>query len=138
MIIEFYLVNIGFRIYEALDQILYRWHEVDLVEKLLHHWLTIVLLLSSYTTNFFDIGSPVLALHDFSDIFVGLSRFGIELMGSIGQMTLGLTFLATWIWFRIYFFGLFVLPAFYESAFATANPLVIKTFWPIFSYLCGL
>lgn len=138
LVVNFYLANIGFRVYDTVDYFIYRFYDIDSSEKLVHHFLTLVLVLGSYSINYFPIGCVVLVLHDFSDFFIGMARSGMELSGSIMTLVFYFFFLSSWIWFRIYFFAFIVLPAFYSEAFKSGNEFVLKGFWPIFSFLCGL
>jgi hypothetical protein len=53
------------------------WTEVsrsDAAEMILHHLITIVLILASYLTNFTRIGTSILLTHDFADIFLEIGK----------------------------------------------------------------
>ena len=53
------------------------WTEVvrsDALEMILHHIITIILIVTSYLTNFTRIGCSILVLHDFGDIFLEVAK----------------------------------------------------------------
>ena len=67
MVRVYYLVELGAYLHQIM------WTDVsrsDSTEMLVHHFVTIFLMLFSYLTNFTRIGTTVLALHDISDVFL--------------------------------------------------------------------
>lgn len=67
----YYEVEVGAYLHQLL------WTEVsrsDAFEMILHHFVTLALLLGSYMTNFTRIGSYILLLHDAADIFLELGK----------------------------------------------------------------
>ena len=46
----------------------------DAFEMILHHLVTISLILLSYLTRFSRIGSSILLVHDFADIFLEIGK----------------------------------------------------------------
>eukprot|EP01038_Epipyxis_sp_PR26KG_P005921 gene5921-8166_t len=63
----YYQIELGCYIHQLM------WTEVarsDAAEMILHHFITIILIVLSYLTNFMRIGSSILVIHDFADIFL--------------------------------------------------------------------
>jgi len=63
----YYLIELGCYIHQLM------WTEVtrsDALEMILHHIITIALIVLSYLTRFSRIGSSILLVHDFADIFL--------------------------------------------------------------------
>ena len=57
--------------------IIFRWTEVtrsDALEMIVHHLVTIALILLSYLTRFSRIGASILLVHDFADIFLEMGK----------------------------------------------------------------
>lgn len=53
------------------------WTEVsrsDAVEMIVHHLITITLILASFLTNFTRIGTSILLVHDFADVFLEFGK----------------------------------------------------------------
>lgn len=71
MVRVYYIVELGAYFHQIM------WTDVsrsDSLEMLVHHFVTIFLMLFSYLTNFTRIGTTVLALHDVSDVFLELGK----------------------------------------------------------------
>jgi len=83
--------------------ILFHRDRRDFSEMFLHHIVTIVLILFSYTVNFLPVGSVIMLIMDFSDIFVAVFKMAVDVQDTIQNFFFFLM-LATWIYFRMYFF----------------------------------
>jgi len=71
MLLFYYHIQLGCYIHQLL------WTEVsrsDAVEMIIHHFVTISLLIISFLTNFVRVGSVILLLHDLSDIFLEVAK----------------------------------------------------------------
>lgn len=67
----YYQIQIGSYLHQLL------WTEVsrsDAIEMIIHHIVTLALLLISYWTNFTRIGTSILLLHDTSDVFLETAK----------------------------------------------------------------
>lgn len=67
----YYQVELGCYIHQL------HWTEVnrsDAVEMIVHHVITIILILFSYLNNFTRVGTSILLCHDFADIFLEIGK----------------------------------------------------------------
>ena len=69
----FFLASLGFHIMNIIEQLSSTVKRSDYYEMLLHHCLTVALIVGSYLINLVEIGVLVIYIHDFTDIF---SNFG--------------------------------------------------------------
>ncbi|XP_037673973.1 ceramide synthase 1 [Choloepus didactylus] len=92
----------------------------DSVVMLLHHVVTLVLLVSSYACRYHNVGVLVLFLHDISDVLLEFTKLNIyfKLRGGSYHRLHGLaaamgcvSFSISWFWFRLYWFPLKALYA---------------------------
>jgi hypothetical protein len=70
-ILFYYHVELGCYIHQLM------WTEVtrsDAGEMIMHHVVTILLLVTSYLTNFFRVGCTILWLHDLADVFLETAK----------------------------------------------------------------
>lgn len=71
IVLLYYQVELGCYIHQLM------WTEVsrsDALEMIIHHIVTIALLVFSYVTNFTRIGSSILLIHDIPDIFLEFGK----------------------------------------------------------------
>ena len=104
---EFYMVQLGVHLYNALDHIFLRYKEPKFYEMLLHHWVAVFLIFLSYLSNFVAIGSMVLFTHDPGDIFLDFSRVYNDYKNAKKPIVIGifLIFVFQWIFLRLYTFS---------------------------------
>ena len=76
----------------------------------LHHFSTAGLCIGSYVTGYARIGSLVMFLHDFSDIFIDVLRLTtiIPVSGSVQIGVYVLTMLS-WLYWRLIYYPLYIL-----------------------------
>ena len=80
--------------------------QTDYINMLLHHIVTISLLLFSYFTNISHVGCVVLFLHVFSDIFVHLTRFFLQTdVHEYIKSFFGILLVVVFMYARIYVLG---------------------------------
>ncbi|XP_011220627.1 ceramide synthase 1 isoform X2 [Ailuropoda melanoleuca] len=92
----------------------------DSVVMLVHHVVTLVLIVSSYAFRYHNVGILVLFLHDVSDVQLEFTKLNVYFKSRGGShhrlhalaADLGcLSFSLSWFWFRLYWFPLKVLYA---------------------------
>ncbi|XP_008578375.1 PREDICTED: ceramide synthase 1 isoform X3 [Galeopterus variegatus] len=92
----------------------------DSVVMLIHHVVTLVLIVSSYAFRYHNVGILVFFLHDISDVLLEFTKLNIYFRSCSGShhrlhalvADLGcLSFCFSWFWFRLYWFPLKVLYA---------------------------
>ncbi|XP_005333032.2 ceramide synthase 1 [Ictidomys tridecemlineatus] len=97
----------------------------DSVVMLIHHVVTLVLIVSSYAFRYHNVGILVLFLHDISDVQLEFTKLNIYFKARGGSYhrlhavvaDLGcLSFCFSWFWFRLYWFPLKVLYATFHSS----------------------
>ncbi|XP_072834048.2 ceramide synthase 1 isoform X1 [Pogona vitticeps] len=92
----------------------------DSVVMLIHHVVTLMLIVASYIFRYHNVGILVLFLHDISDIQLEFTKLNVyfkyrggtyhrlnDIISNIGCVT----FCISWFWFRLYWFPLKVLYA---------------------------
>ena len=86
----------------------------DFLMMLLHHTCTISLITFSYLSNYTNVGCIVLFLHDFTDIFVYITRIFLNTRTKeIIKVSSGIFLLLIYIYCRIYVFGDLLVKVFY-------------------------
>ena len=103
-----YYIQISYYLNEMIDRYIYSNKIIkrkDDKEMLLHHIITLTLLLGSYYTNLIRAGLYVLYLHDINDIFLQLSKtlVYLEYKENITDITFGI-FIISWIYTRLYLY----------------------------------
>lgn len=74
-VLLYYIIQNGNHIYSLIELIFFRRkEEVKFYEWLLHHLLAVNLIFFSAYTNFIAMGTIVLVIHDFADIFVAFFK----------------------------------------------------------------
>ena len=76
---------------------------------LIHHIITLILIIGSYHTNLIRAGLYVMYLHDINDVFLQLSKTLVYLNfeDKITNCTFGI-FIVSWIYTRLYLYGVLV------------------------------
>jgi ceramide synthetase len=74
------MIQLANHIYSMMELILLgKEIEIKFWEYLLHHFLAVCLIFFSLTHNFVIVGAIVLAVHDVSDVVLGVGRLHCEL-----------------------------------------------------------
>ena len=80
---DMYVIKLAYHCFEMLLNLLFHRHRRDFSEFLLHHIVTIVLILFSYIVNLRPVGSVVMFIMDFSDIFVAIFKMTVDVNKSV-------------------------------------------------------
>lgn len=102
----YYLMGISYVLTDLIWLLFFYEAQTDFALMLLHHVLTISLILFSYLTNLSSVGVVVLYLHDFSDVFCYFCRttLNLEIPKALRVIPAIMLFL-NWIYVRLYVFG---------------------------------
>lgn len=71
---DIYVIKLAYHVYELVYTLLFQYDRRDFPEYILHHIVTMVLILFSYSVNFLPIGAIVFIVHDFPDCFVSFFK----------------------------------------------------------------
>lgn len=127
-----YVLECGFYVHSVYATLFMDEKRKDFVAMLIHHFLTLVLLIVSYGTRFHKVGILVLFVHDATDILLEFSKCNIYLKNRGGKFysvhenisNIGfVAFLSAWYLFRLYWFPLKVL---YTSGVISAHRTMLK------------
>ena len=78
----------------------------DFSEFLLHHIITLVLVVYTYMGNCIPVGAGIMLTTDISDIFVALFKISVD-VNEIAQKVLYLTMFASWGYFRMFYYPVY-------------------------------
>jgi len=88
----------------------------------IHHCATILLIAFSYSINMLNIGTVIMVLHDFSDIFLELSKLvkyaKCEKLATVGFISFGFSFFIA----RIIYFPFWILKSVWFDCFDVVGP----------------
>uniref|UniRef100_A0A8B9WA54 Ceramide synthase 1 n=1 Tax=Bos mutus grunniens TaxID=30521 RepID=A0A8B9WA54_BOSMU len=113
----------------------------DSVVMLVHHVVTLVLIVSSYAFRYHKVGILVLFLHDISDVQLEFTKLNVYFKSRGGAhhrlhalaADLGcLSFCLSWFWFRLYWFPLKVL---YATSYCSLRSVPDIPFYFFFNVL---
>ena len=110
---DLYVIKLAYHSYEAVLTLAFHRGRRDFAEFLFHHILTIALVLYSYSSNFMPVGSVVMIVMDFTDIFVAMFKMAVDVNEAMQNALFGLMFL-TWSYFRIYYYSVWVIKPFID------------------------
>lgn len=134
-----YFLECGFYLHSVYASLFMDQWRKDAVVILIHHFLTIALILFSYASRYHKIGMNVLLVHDICDILLEFTKVNVYLKKRNGKfyaihdLISNLSFVlftVTWFVFRLYWYPLKVLYAagvinFYELFLARGGKLLI-------------
>jgi len=99
----YYMAGLSYHIEDLLSHF---FHPIqnDFFEMLLHHYITILLIVSSYMLNFWNFGIIVMIQMDFCDILVAAIRVIMDFSHKAVALTVYLSLVASWVYFRDFVF----------------------------------
>ncbi len=102
----YYLISLGYNFTDLIWLLFFYEAQSDFPIMLLHHSATISMIAFSYLTSLSNYGVVVLFLHDFTDIFVYISRIIINTnLKSNYKLMVGFVFIVVYFYMRIYTLG---------------------------------
>ncbi len=119
---DIYVIKLAYHCYEMVLNVCFHRDRRDFSEFLLHHILTIALVLFSYIVNFLPIGAIIMLLMDFSDIFVAVFKMAVD-VNEVFQTINFFIMLFTWIYIRIWHFPIYVLYPFIVDLYTIKHPV---------------
>lgn len=106
----YYLTGLAFVITDLIWLLFVYDYQTDFYLMLLHHSITISLVVFSYLTNLSQIGVIVFYLHDITDIFVYITRLLLYSdYHDFIKLLPGIFLIASYLFYRIYLFGKLIL-----------------------------
>jgi len=70
----FFIGSLGYHILKTWEQVTAKIKRSDHIEMMLHHGLTVVLMVGSYLINLVEIGVLIIYIHDFADVWGHLGK----------------------------------------------------------------
>lgn len=110
---DLYVIKLAYHSYETMLTLAFHRGRRDFAEFLFHHILTIALVLYSYSSNFMPVGSVVMIVMDFTDIFVAMFKMAVDVNEAMQNALFALMFL-TWSYYRIYYYSVWVIYPFIQ------------------------
>jgi len=96
----YYVIALSYHLHSIIDQFKY-YGKPSFGDMMLHHIITIGLILFSFFNNYVRIGTLVLYLHDISDICGSLSKITLHSKYDIITMISYTGLLLSWVYFRL-------------------------------------
>lgn len=100
----YYMVNMSYHVEDTLHH-LFQPAQNDFFEMLLHHYITVMLVIGSYMINFWNSGINVMIQMDNGDAFVSFIRSFMDIWPVTLPFIAYLCAVFSWIYFRIYLFA---------------------------------
>lgn len=118
---DFYIICFAYHLFETLFTIGFQYNRYDFSEYLLHHFVTIVLIGYSYILKKLALGCVTMMVMDVSDIFVSLFKITVDIHERLVFVTYVLMVVG-WIYFRLFFYPIYVIKEHYLQGLATGHP----------------
>jgi len=77
---DVYVLKLSYHLYELCYSVLFHRERRDFPEYILHHVITMVLILFSYSLNMLSMGSVLMFISDFTDLFVCIFKICADVM----------------------------------------------------------
>jgi len=114
MLDDLYVLKISFHSYETVYSLIFMRKRRDFPEYILHHIITLGLVLFSYCTNQLSLGAVVMLTHDFTDCLVSIFKIFADVVSKKWQYFTLISMVIGWIYFRLYFFQIHVIHHYYQ------------------------
>jgi len=118
-IYTYYIIALSYHLHSLIDQFKY-YGKPSFGDMMLHHIITIALIVYSFINNYVRIGSLVLFVHDISDICGSLSKITLHSKYDVITMISYCGLLITWIYFRLFVYPFHVI---YSALKQIPNPI---------------
>lgn len=118
---DVYVLKLSYHLYELFNTIAFHRDRRDFPEYMLHHIITLVLVLFSYSINILTIGSVIMFLTDFTDCFVSLFKITADVMSNKIQYSAAAVMVVCWIYLRVWFFPIYLMQEWYSQATSSGH-----------------
>mmetsp|Transcript_132321 Transcript_132321/g.197153 ORF Transcript_132321/g.197153 Transcript_132321/m.197153 type:complete len:337 (+) Transcript_132321:74-1084(+) len=108
-LVSYYSIQMSYHLQGMLYQIVKSRHRSDFAEMMLHHIVTLFLIMFSYLFNFFRIGTLVFLLHDLGDVFSYFIKSVVDTDSTGLILTAYGGLLLSWGYFRLYVYPFHVI-----------------------------
>lgn len=134
---DLYIIKFTFHFYELPYSLMYHRNRRDFSEFMLHHLVTIGLIVFSYSMNFIEVGIIIMLICDTTDIFVGLFKILDTITNMKTALPLYMAMLISWGYLRVYFYPVHVVMAVYYESKTKEHPVfpIITNFFLGFLFL---
>lgn len=92
----------------------------------------------AYGTNIIPIGGPIMLVMDASDVFVAVFKLTIDAYDDKIQYPCFVMMIAAWVYFRLWFFPVYLMTEIWTQANATGHFSAIGVVKLLFAFLCVL
>lgn len=120
---DYYVIKLSFHLFEIVYTLIFHFHRRDLSDFLLHHFVTFMLVQFSYSMNYMPVGAVIMLIHDISDLSVNIFKLSIDYTKTIWIAVTYSLMLSSWIYFRLYFFGVWIIAVIIEEIDVIPHPV---------------
>jgi hypothetical protein len=106
---SFYIFKMSYHSYELIYTIIFDMKRTDFPEYMLHHFLTFILILFSYTLNYLPVGATVMILHDVTDLTTTIFKLFVDVTPMFLQILSYILMTTTWVYFRLWFLPMHII-----------------------------
>ena len=106
---DLYIIKLSYHFYEQFYTLAFQRQRRDFAEISLHHFLTIILVLFSYNTNYIPFGAAVMLVHDVTDTAVSIFKITVDITHTWFQAFTYFIMFISWIYLRLYIFPVHIM-----------------------------
>lgn len=77
----------------------------------------------SYSMNYMPVGAVIMLIHDISDLSLNIFRLSIDYTRTFWIVVTYSLMLVSWMYFRIYFFGVWIIAVIFEEIKEIPHPV---------------
>ena len=110
---DIFIVKLAYHSYDLVATVLFHRNRKDFSEFILHHVVTVCLILFAYYSNLIPIGSVIMLIHDVPDVFVALLKSTVDISSHGTAYTTWFLMAGSWFYFRLYLLPFYVIYPYY-------------------------
>jgi len=122
------LITMGYHLNELISHLTAKEKDNDFYEMMLHHFCAVGLFLGMIIANFLAPGCIIIFLHDFTDIFAGLTKFLSCTKNDGLTIVVGLLMMSFWFWCRNVWFTNIVYRLWFDFIPAPMYPAELQRY----------